>query len=213
MLMTTKETGMTIHRDCEGIGPLYGVKNLISLTSAESTQDIARELAIEGEDEGTLVVSASQTKGKGRLGRSWDSGPGGVYMTLILRPRVHARLLKEFSLVAAKTVSETLSRLYGVKTSIKPPNDVMAWHPVKRKYLKVSGILTESSSAQDVPDWMLLGMGINLENTLPKELATAAGIRAITRKPAPAGLFLQAFFKTFWKTYSAWETGAVSRSF
>ena len=201
---------------------LPGVKKIISLAVTESTHDVARELAMSGEREGTLIIAKTQTCGKGRHGRSWESPPGGLYMTIILSPRIHFCSLAGLSLLASKTVAGTLNKIYGIKTTIKPPNDVLAWHPKRRKYLKVSGVLTESSSAGDKPEWVLLGVGVNLENTLPENLDKAASVRQIlglpARSPCEQGShcafpdFLKSFFEIFWKRYSEWETGAVSKS-
>lgn len=190
---------------------LPGVKKIISLAVTESTQDVARELAMSGESEGTLIIAKTQTRGKGRHGRSWESPPGGLYMTIILSPLIHFCSLAGLSLLASKTVAETLNKIYGIKTTIKPPNDVLAWHPKQRKYLKVSGVLTESSSARDKPEWVLLGVGVNLENSLPKNLVQAASVRQILGSKPVFADFLKTFFEIFWKRYSEWETGAVSK--
>ena len=109
-----------------------GIAKVVILESTESTQEIARALALEGNAEKTLVVALAQTAGKGRMGRSWESGAGGIYMTVILKPSIGLKFLKDLSLLAGKVVSDTLRTLYGVKTRVKLPNDVFALHPQKK---------------------------------------------------------------------------------
>lgn len=191
---------------------LPGIKKILYLPVTGSTQDMARELAEAGEREGTAVIAGMQTGGKGQPGRTWKSGPGGLYMTLILRPGIHARQLAGLSLLAAKTVAETITSEYGIKTGIKPPNDVLAWNPRLKKFMKISGILTESSSFDSRPEWVLLGLGVNLENRLPKNLENAVSLRQLLAAPVSSSDFLQNFLGIFWRQYSRWETGAASKN-
>ncbi len=187
-----------------------GIAKVVILESTESTQEIARALALEGNAEKTLVVALAQTAGKGRMGRSWESGAGGIYMTVILKPSIGLKFLKDLSLLAGKVVSDTLRTLYGVKTRVKLPNDVFALHPQKKKYLKVAGVLTESASINKTPNWILLGVGVNLNNAVP--LDTAVSIRDILKKEVSREEFLDAFFHEFWQVYSAWEYSSQSKS-
>lgn len=192
------------------VDTLPGVGKIVCLDEVESTQAVARELALEGTAERTLVLAETQTAGKGRLGREWESGPGGVYMTLLLKPETGVKFLPHLSVISGEAVAETLTRLYGVKTRIKLPNDVYAWHPRRRKWLKISGILTESSSINKDASWLLLGLGVNLNNK--PSLDTAASVRGITGKEVSREEFLEEFFKVFWLEYSAWEYGSQAKS-
>jgi len=160
------------------VDTLPGVGKIVCLDEVESTQAVARELALEGTAEKTLVLAETQTAGKGRLGREWESAPGGVYMTLLLKPETGVKFLPHLSVISGEAVARTLTALYGIKTRIKKPNDVYAWHPRRRKWLKISGILTESSSINKDASWLLLGLGINLNNK--PSLDTAVSVRAIT---------------------------------
>ncbi|MDT8287254.1 MAG: biotin--[acetyl-CoA-carboxylase] ligase, partial [Elusimicrobiales bacterium] len=171
-----------------------------------------RELALEGNNERTVIIAASQTGGKGRLGRKWDSGEGGLYLTVILRPRVSVRFLGNLSLMAGAVIAETLKEDYGVTTRVKAPNDVYALHPRKKKFFKISGVLTESASVNQNPDWVLLGMGVNLNNRMPKELGEAVSLSAILGRPADRDEFLEKLFTRFWKAYSAWQYSSESNS-
>jgi len=192
------------------VDTLPGVGKIVCLDEVESTQAVARELALEGTAEKTLVLAETQTAGKGRLGREWESAPGGVYMTLLLKPETGVKFLPHLSVISGEAVARTLTALYGIKTRIKKPNDVYAWHPRRRKWLKISGILTESSSINKDASWLLLGLGINLNNK--PSLDTAVSVRAITGKEASREEFLEEFFKVFWLEYSAWEYGSQAKS-
>jgi BirA family biotin operon repressor/biotin-[acetyl-CoA-carboxylase] ligase len=187
-----------------------GVAKVVILETTESTQEIARALALEGNSEKTLVVALTQTAGKGRMGRSWESGQGGIYMTVILKPSIGLKFLKDLSVLAGEVVSDTLRTLYGLNTRVKQPNDVYALHPKKKKYLKIAGILTESASINRTPNWILLGIGVNLNNAVT--LDSAVSVKDILGKDVSREDFLKAFFQEFWQVYSAWEYSSQSKS-
>lgn len=189
---------------------LPGIKKLVLLESAASTQEAARELALQGGMEGTLVLALTQSAGKGRMGREWESGRGGVYMTLILQPRIGLKFLGELSVLAGRVAALTLKQLYGLNTRVKLPNDVYALHPGKKKYLKIAGILTESASINRTPNWILLGIGVNLNNAL--SIGTGVSVSAILKQEVSREDFLRAFFENFWQVYSSWEYSSQSKS-
>jgi len=193
-----------------GVDTLPGISKIVCLEEVDSTQAVGRELALEGTAEKTLVIAETQTAGKGRLGREWESARGGLYMTLLLKPETGVKFLPHLSVLSGEAVAETITELYGIKTRIKKPNDVYAWHPRRRKWLKISGILTESSSINRDASWLLLGVGINLNN-MPK-LDTAVSVKAIKGKEVSREEFLEKFFSVFWLEYSAWEYGSQAKS-
>lgn len=197
-------------KDGLSVETLPGIRRIVMLESAPSTQDVARELAMEGDMESTLVLALTQEAGKGRMGRTWESGPGGIYMTLVLQPSIGLRFLADLSVLAGRVTADTLGQLYGLSTRVKHPNDVYVLHPEKRKYLKIAGVLTESSSINRTSNWILLGIGVNLNNKV--SLPTACGVSDILGKEVPREEFLRAFFKNFWQVYSAWEYSSESKS-
>ena len=189
---------------------LPGISKIVCLEEVESTQAVARELAMEGTAEKTLVLAETQTAGKGRLGRVWESKAGGVYMTLLLKPETGLRFLPDLSVLSGEAVAETITALYGIKTRIKKPNDVYAFYPRRAKWLKISGILTESSSINRTASWLLLGVGVNLNNAV--ELDTAVSVKAIKGVEVSREEFLREFFKIFWLRYSSWEYSSQAKS-
>lgn len=197
--------------DCKlNLDTLPGIRNIVCLEDVESTQAVAREFAQAGTAERTLVIADTQTAGRGQLDREWESGKGGLYMTLLLKPETGIKFLPHLSVLSGEAVAETITRLYGIKTRIKKPNDVYAYYPRRRKWLKIAGILTESSSVNAETAWLLLGMGVNLNNIL--KLDTAVSVKAIKGKDVSREEFLEAFFSNFWLEYSAWEYGSQAKS-
>ena len=155
-----------------------------------STQERARELAREGAPHGTLVVSEVQTGGRGRLGRRWGSPPGGLWMSLVLRPGISTEVAARTTQAAAVGVVRALREL-GVEARIKWPNDVLV------DGRKVCGILAESSS-ESAPvaakrtgrgggrlvDFVVLGVGVNA-NLDPEDLGVVG--REVTTLRAELG--------------------------
>jgi BirA family biotin operon repressor/biotin-[acetyl-CoA-carboxylase] ligase len=123
-----------------------------------STQELARELARAGAAEGTVVLAGRQTAGRGRLGRSWISPRGGLYLTVILRPPT--RHLKALVIIAALAVARAVERLTGLQTSLKWPNDVLV------AGRKVSGILSESELVGEGVSYVLVGIGVNVNSDM-----------------------------------------------
>lgn len=129
--------------------------------SVLSTMDVASQLARFGARERTAVVSAEQTAGRGRGGRSWQAAAGSaVFTTLILRPPVAAHRLSTLPLVAGVAVAEAIERISSCAVWLKWPNDV--WLEVGGDAAKVAGILVTSSLRGDAVDHVLVGIGINV---------------------------------------------------
>lgn len=197
-------------KDTLAVDTLPGIKKIVLLESASSTQEVARELAQHGDMENTLVLALTQEAGKGRMGRTWESGPGGVYMTLILQPNIGLKFLSDLSVLAGRVTADTLQQLYGLNTRVKLPNDVYVLNPKRKKYFKIAGVLTESASINKTPNWILLGIGVNLNNAV--SCPTAISVAGLLKKEVSREEFLQAFFGNFWHIYSAWEYSSESKS-
>lgn len=123
-----------------------------------STNTTASQLAREGAAEGTAVIARRQTDGRGRLGRQFVGYDGGIYMSVILRPKITANDTLLITTAAAVAVSRAIEKVSGKKCGIKWVNDI---------YLngkKVCGILTEGgfSGGSAALDYAVLGIGVNL---------------------------------------------------
>ncbi|MDD4004398.1 MAG: biotin--[acetyl-CoA-carboxylase] ligase [Elusimicrobiaceae bacterium] len=189
-----------------------GIRTLVYLEQTDSTQTAGRALIEAGADWPVLIIAGSQSAGRGRRGDPWASEPGGLYMTLALKTEAPVHELPALSVTVARTASLALARVFGLKTKVKPPNDVLAWHPGKKKYLKICGIIAESAATASQPDWIVVGIGVNLNNTLPRGLGTAVTVKQILGRAVQADTLAHEFFKLFRTEFCAWETGAIYRS-
>ena len=144
----------------------------------DSTNIMAGALAEQGAPEGTLVLADHQTGGKGRRGRQWFSPAGtGIWMTLLLRPELSPERISAITLVAALSVGKAIHQVTGLDTGIKWPNDLV----VDGK--KVCGILTEMRFVPGSSPYVLLGIGINVNQTeFPADLPHAYSLRMALEK-------------------------------
>ena len=146
------------------------MENIIRLSSVDSTNRYAKELAREGAAHKTLVMADEQTQGRGRRGRGWISPAGeGIFMSLILRPDMPPEQVPMISLHTAVAVCLAISRVTGLEAKIKWPNDIVLGGR------KVCGMLLEmDADAQQVRS-VVAGIGINVHQTqFPQEIAHTA---------------------------------------
>lgn len=139
-------------------------REIISYKKIDSTNDSAYGLAEKGMKEGTVIIAEEQAHGKGRHGRKWMSPSGcGIYMSVILRPNMAPNEIPRITLLAAVCIAKSIREFTGLGAMIKWPNDIL----VNDK--KVCGILTEMKAEQDRVNFIIVGMGINV-NTDKKHL-------------------------------------------
>src|SRR5699024_2044796 len=125
--------------------------------SIKSTQLLAHQYAIEGAKHGTIIIADEQTNGRGRLGRPWESKKGdGIWMSMILRPNILPYLAPQLTLLTATVVAQILENQTNVSPKIKWPNDIL----IDKQ--KVTGILTEMHAEQDKVVYVVIGIGINV---------------------------------------------------
>jgi BirA family biotin operon repressor/biotin-[acetyl-CoA-carboxylase] ligase len=155
------------------------MKRIHRYKSIVSTQTKARELAERGAPAWTIVRADRQTGGRGRMDRKFSSEPGGLYFTVLLRPKMKPAGLGNFSLRTGRLLTKSLGRLSGVKTKVKEPNDVLALCGDGR-WRKTAGILIEASGGSASLDWIAIGIGVNLNNPIPPGLPGAASLASIS---------------------------------
>ena len=142
----------------------YLGREIISYRRVDSTNAIAYELAEHGLADGTVIFAEEQVKGKGRQGRAWQSPSGsGIYMSCVLKPHMTPNEIPKITLAAAVAAARAIRDFTGLDAKIKWPNDIL----INGK--KVCGILTEMKAEQDRIDFIILGIGINV-NTKAKDL-------------------------------------------
>ena len=145
---------------------------ITALSEAVSSNCVAFRMAEDGAEEGSVVIAESQTGGKGRLGRSWAS-PAGVnlYCSIILRPPIQPVAAPQLTFLSAIAVARTIEQLTTLKARIKWPNDIL----IDGK--KVAGLLNEMSAETDKVNFVILGIGVNLnmaQEQFPADLRHAA---------------------------------------
>ena len=166
-----------------------------------STNALLKEKAALGAPEGTVLIALSQTAGRGRFTRKFFSpADSGIYMSILLRPRIPAESATLITTAAAVAVAEAAEKISGRKTGIKWVNDVL----IDGK--KICGILTEASLNIESGelDYAIPGIGLNIyepENGFPDEIKNIAGAileeRGSGNKSRLAAAVLESFFKYY----------------
>ena len=148
----------------------FGKEKIRYFEVTDSTNQVAKDLAAAGAPEGTLVVAEAQGKGRGRLGRKWYSPVGeGIYASLILRPRIPLSEAPLITCLAAVAVAEAVMEISSLDVKIKWPNDLLVGGR------KLAGILTEIATEMDAVEYLVLGLGLNVNTrSFPASLKTRA---------------------------------------
>jgi BirA family biotin operon repressor/biotin-[acetyl-CoA-carboxylase] ligase len=182
-------------------------KEIYYYESAGSTNSLAYELAGDGAEEGTVVIANEQTKGKGRLGRTWASPPGGgIYLSCVLRPDILPTEVPKITLVAAVSAVKAIRKFVGIEGLIRWPNDIFI------SDRKAGGILTELKGEPDRVNFVILGIGINV-NT-PRSLLPRGGtsLKSETKssKDFSRVEFVKILFEALEKEYMRFKQGGFS---
>ena len=195
----------------------FGLKTKIMGTqvhayrSLKSTNDLAADLAEHGAPEGTVVTSEEQTRGRGRLGRTWHSPGGtGIYISFILRPSVAPERAPGISVLTALALADTLVKRFPKGVQIKWPNDVLV------SGRKVAGILTELNAERGRINYVIVGVGINANqkrDDFPEELRDrATSLRVACRHAVNRPELLREFLHQFEKEYFVYQKEGLARS-
>jgi BirA family biotin operon repressor/biotin-[acetyl-CoA-carboxylase] ligase len=176
--------------------------HLHSFDAVGSTNDEAKALARAGAPEGALVWAREQKSGRGRRGRVWQSPPGNLYLSLVMRPEGPPSDAAQLGFVAALGMGDGLAALCGpaLRPRYKWPNDLLAGGK------KLAGILLESETATlDRVDFVVIGAGVNIKSAprdveFPATSLAAEGIAGVT----PRAL-LEAFVRHFDRWARRWR--------
>jgi BirA family transcriptional regulator, biotin operon repressor / biotin---[acetyl-CoA-carboxylase] ligase len=155
-------------------GGIFSRAEIHCFENVGSTNKIACSLAEQGALEGTIVTSESQSKGRGRMGREWVSPPGGLYFSIILRPEIRIDEIPAITLAAASSVAKSISKISRSDVRVKWPNDIFIGGK------KVCGILAETRAHADRTDFLIVGIGINVDTPAAKLPLEAVSIRSAT---------------------------------
>ncbi len=169
---------------------------ILHYKSIGSTNDLAKELAQDGAREGLVIWSDHQSKGHGRFKRKWTSVEGkDLLFSILLRPKVKNSQASMVTFIAARVVRDVLKRQFDLPVTIKKPNDVM----VNGK--KICGILTEASSFPNQLNFIVVGIGINVNSKKKEMLKRAESILELTKQEQNREALLKELLVEFKKQY------------
>ena len=153
----TNMHSLHVHTILDKLGSSLFAQNIIFQQSLDSTNTVAKELAAQGAPEGTLVLAEEQRAGRGRMGRRWVS-PGymNLLFSVLLRPKIRKDQVFVTTMILALATIEAIRSRTGLRSTIKWPNDLF----VEGK--KLGGILTEFSVTHEHIDYVVLGLGLNV---------------------------------------------------
>jgi BirA family biotin operon repressor/biotin-[acetyl-CoA-carboxylase] ligase len=167
--------------------------------SMDSTNSMAYQLALQGAEEGEIVVAESQKKGRGRLGRKWFSPPlSNLYLSVILRPEIPPQQASLITLMAAVATAGAIHKFSGLQPTIKWPNDILL------RNRKVAGLLNEIHSEMDRIHFVVLGVGVNLnmdEKMFSKEIR---GLATSLKREMGQSISRKAFLQTLLEELEMW---------
>lgn len=192
-------------------GSLFG-KRIYHFFKTDSTNRVTLELGHAGEPEGAVVLAEEQTAGRGRAGHSWHSErAAGIYATILLRPRLSPVQAPLLTMMAGLSAHAAVQSVTGLSVDLKWPNDLL----IQGK--KVGGILTEMHAEPAQVRFVIVGIGINVnQEKFPAELAaTSTSLRLETGKTQSRLEVLVQFLRQFENDYkellSAGAAGVVKR--
>lgn len=153
----------------EGLDVQSVGRNVICVDRCASTNDLAREAAGEGAPHGTVIFAEEQTSGRGRRGREWVASPGAAILcSFLLRPTLPVERIPLITVLGALAVTDVAEQ-FGVSSRVRFPNDVYVGG------LKLAGILAESRFRSGRPDYIVLGVGLNVNGHPSLHPATSLG--------------------------------------
>jgi BirA family biotin operon repressor/biotin-[acetyl-CoA-carboxylase] ligase len=169
---------------------------IIHKQSVPSTQLLIHEAAREGADHGTVAIADEQTKGRGRLNRTWYSaGNKGMWLSMLLRPEILPQQAPQLTLLTATVLADVIKAHTTLNPRIKWPNDIL----LNNK--KAAGILTEMQAEQDQIQYIVIGIGFNMnqhKEDLSEDIeSTATSLHIETGREWPLTAFIQQFLEAF----------------
>lgn len=175
------------------------------LEETDSTNNWAKREAKKGAEDRSVYMTDKQTAGKGRRGKTWENAAkedgGNIMMSLLLRPGIRLESAPMLTLVMGLSAAQAVFECTDVKVSIKWPNDLVLCGK------KICGILTEMSVAGGRPEYVVIGIGINVrKNQLSEEVdKIAASLEEETGRPIDRDILIQTILKKFEENYHTFQ--------
>ena len=185
---------------------------IVHFASVPTTQSVARQLAQQGAEAGTVVCADEQTAGRGRRDRSWFSlSGGGIYTSILLRPALAPGDVQLISFAASLAVCSALRDNFGIPAEIKWPNDVLV------NGRKICGILCESAGEPERIYYAIAGLGINVnlpQESLPEDIqSTATSLRIELGHEVSRSEVLASVITHFYRIQTLLEEGQSRETF
>jgi len=180
------------------------VHRIVRQGEVASTNEEAKARGKAGAAEGLVIVAESQSAGKGRLGRTWSSPPGGLYLSLLLRPRLTTKELLRMTVYSCVPVAQAIEEVTDLQVQVKWPNDL------ELNGKKLGGILVEGVSKLNRLDFVVLGIGINV-NAEPAtdKVERAVSLRAVLCREVDQEQLLASVLQHLDRFYSRLKKGEV----
>jgi BirA family biotin operon repressor/biotin-[acetyl-CoA-carboxylase] ligase len=184
-------------------------RRVVVFSEVGSTNTEAFRLAEEGAAEGTVVLAESQSRGKGRLGRTWESPPSvNIYCSVILRPPILPIATPQLTFVSSLAVCRAIESIPGLVPRIKWPNDILLGGR------KVAGLLNELSAETERVNFLVLGMGVNV-NMEPEQFPAdlrypATSLSQEAGRPIPRLPLLRALLEGLDDLYGQYLAGGFT---
>jgi len=178
-------------------------RKVVCYRETGSTNDTAFRLAEEGAKEGTVVIAEAQRRGKGRLGREWQSPPGvNLYCSVILRPPILPVVAAQLTFLSAVAAARAIESVTELRPLIKWPNDLLL------SGAKVAGLLNEMSAETEKVNFIVLGLGVNInmrqEQFMTELRHPATSLLLETGKPVSRLAFTRALLEALDDLYDVY---------
>lgn len=179
---------------------LIELYHLLSYDEVDSTNEEAKRLARGGGAEGAVLWAKRQTDGKGRMGREWVSEEGNLYVSMLLRPAAPFSQWPQLSFVTSLAAHDAILPMLEEKAdvSLKWPNDIL----LNRK--KIGGVLLEAFTDDDRRQWLVVGVGINIESHPGNVMFPATCLKENGIEIVSAKIVLSRFLSCFMERYDRW---------
>ena len=205
-------------------------RNLVALPSTGSTNDVAKDLAARGAPEGTVVLAEEQVAGRGRMGRRWFAPPGTcLLLSILFRPHLPPTQAQRLTMLCALAAADAVEQVAGLQASIKWPNDLIVKaqiskpkgqgpkpktqspKPKAQNWKKLAGVLTETGVLGERLEFVVVGIGINVNvepEVLPALAPGATSVLAEVGRPVDREALLVALLSGVERRYEALRDGA-----
>jgi BirA family biotin operon repressor/biotin-[acetyl-CoA-carboxylase] ligase len=200
-------TAETVGKD---LGARFMGQQVVCYESIPSTNDAAKQLAVEGAPEGTVVIAEEQTAGRGRHGRRWLAPAGSsLLVSCILRPSISPAELPLLLMASALAVAQAIEESTGLLVNLKWPNDILL------RDRKAGGVLIETGLSGEDVDYAVIGIGLNVNldlTSIPELSSTATSISTELGESASRLKILRALLRCMEREYLLLQRGVSPAS-